>query len=78
MSGGTDDTFDTEILGGSIKRGIVNPNLIEERKNKNFDAEEAFVFLVGEDVRNQVKKMTELRKKYPQLESDFSYFEMNR
>ena len=31
------DDFDPTVLGGSIKRGIVNPDLAEERKNVSFD-----------------------------------------
>lgn len=31
------DDFDPKILGGSIKRNIVNPDLAEERKNVTFD-----------------------------------------
>ena len=29
--------FDPKILGGSVKRGIVNPDLGEERKKCDFD-----------------------------------------
>lgn len=29
--------FDTSKLGGSIKRNIVNPDLIEEMEKRNFD-----------------------------------------
>ena len=32
--------FDPKILGGSVKRGIVNPDLIEERKKCDFDQQE--------------------------------------
>ena len=33
--------FDPKIMGGSIKRQIVNPDLLEERAKCNFDQEEA-------------------------------------
>lgn len=33
----SEQDFDPKVLGGSIKRGIVNPELIEERKNLNFN-----------------------------------------
>ena len=52
---GSDADFDTALLGGSIKRGIVNPDLLEERKNLNFDQEELNLFLLGEDVVGQMK-----------------------
>lgn len=29
--------FDSSVLGGSVKRGIVNPDLLEERAKCNFD-----------------------------------------
>ena len=32
-----DQEFDPEVLGGSMKRGIVNPLLIKERAKCNFD-----------------------------------------
>ena len=31
------DNFDPAVLGGSIKRGIVNPDLVEERARCAFD-----------------------------------------
>ena len=39
--------FDPKILGGSVKRGIVNPDLIEERNKCNFDQREMAVKLFG-------------------------------
>lgn len=33
--------FDPKVLGGSIKRRIVNPELLEERAKCNFDQNEA-------------------------------------
>lgn len=41
------DNWDAERLGGSIKRNIVNPDLIEERKNCAFDKEEILDFMVN-------------------------------
>ena len=34
--------FDPLIMGGSIKRGIVNPDILEERAKCNFDKEEGY------------------------------------
>ena len=39
--------FDTQLLGGSIKRDIVNPDLIEERNKLTFDQKELELFLLG-------------------------------
>ena len=36
-----DLVFDPKVMGGSIKRRIVNPDLLEERAKCNFDREEA-------------------------------------
>jgi hypothetical protein len=33
-----------------MKRGIVNPDLVEERNKSNFDKEELLRFIIGEDV----------------------------
>lgn len=48
QNGATD--FDPKVLGGSIKRNIVNPDLIEERKNTAFDKIEFASFMIGEEV----------------------------
>ena len=32
-----DDKFDPAVMGGSVKRGIVNPDLAEERARCDFD-----------------------------------------
>jgi len=36
-------------IGGSIKNKIVNPDLIEERKNCDFDQDELMNFIHGEE-----------------------------
>jgi len=43
--------FDPEVMGGSIKRGIVNPLLIKERARCSFDKEEAYTVLFPEEQR---------------------------
>ena len=54
------DNFDPHILGGSLKRGIVAPELLEERANRNFDQRELLLFLHGkkvvEDIHNTLPK----------------------
>lgn len=34
--------FDPKELGGSIKRKVMNPDLVEEREKCNFDRNEAY------------------------------------
>ena len=41
--------FDPKILGGSVKRGIVNPDLLEERAKCNFDQSELKYYIFGTD-----------------------------
>ena len=41
--------FDPEVLGGSIKRKIVNPLLLEERAKCNFSIAEARRALYNDD-----------------------------
>ena len=45
----TKPDFDPYTMGGSIKRKIVNPLLIEERAKCTFDREEAYVTLFPEE-----------------------------
>jgi hypothetical protein len=40
--------WDAELLGGSMKRGIVNPDLQEERDQCAFDKEELEKFVLGD------------------------------
>ena len=42
--------WNAKLLGGSVKRGIVNPDLLEEQKKCNFDKEELARFIFGQDV----------------------------
>ena len=46
--------FDSKLLGGSIKRDIVNPDLIEERAKLTFDQKEIETFILGEHMINEV------------------------
>lgn len=50
------EDFDPKVLGGSMKRGIVNPDLAEERKNCDFDQREMTVFLFGQELVNVIDK----------------------
>jgi len=48
------DDFDPKVLGGSIKRNIINPDLVEERKKTAFDKQEFTEFFLGEDVLREL------------------------
>jgi hypothetical protein len=39
------DNFDPKVLGGSVKRGIFNPDLLEERAKCNFNQREMANYL---------------------------------
>ena len=43
--------FDPRVMGGSIKRKIVNPDLAEERSKCNFDKEQAYLLFYDEETR---------------------------
>ena len=60
-----DQDYDPRVMGGSIKRGIVNPDLIEERAKCNFDQQQAYEFFYNEEVRDEIDWVFRLVKKYP-------------
>jgi hypothetical protein len=49
--------FDPKVLGGSIKRNIVNPDLVDERKKTAFDKIEFASFMIGEEVLEEIKEI---------------------
>ena len=77
MSRNADD-FDPGVLGGSVKRGIVNPDLLEERAKCNFDQREMANYLFKADLVLQVEKINNWIVKHPALKSDVNYYEMSR
>ena len=46
--------FDPAILGGSVKRGIVNPDLQEERNNIKFDMNELESIFIRPDIKEEM------------------------
>jgi len=72
------DNFDPRILGGSIKRNIVNPDLEEERKNCNFNKSELADYILGEDVHQEIKELVDLVKKEPSMQQALSFYEDSR
>lgn len=70
--------FDPVTMGGSIKRGIVNPDLIDERAKCDFDREEAYRVLFHADYREEFDFVARLIKKYPEVASKPNFYEMTR
>ena len=70
--------WDASVLGGSMKRGIVNPDLVEERAKCTFDQNELERFTISSYIQDGLKELGQLREKYPELKGDFSEFEMTR
>ena len=65
-------------MGGSIKRRIVNPDLLEERAKCNFDKEEAKRVIYPAEQLAEFKFYEDLVKKHPEVKSTFKYYEMTR
>ena len=79
MTSQKDDTeFDPNTMGGSIKRKIVNPLLVEERAKCTFDKEEAYITLFPEEQRYEYSLFEGLMKKHPEVASSENYYEKNR
>ena len=61
------ETWNTALLGGSIKRKIVNPDLIEERAKCNFNQQELAEFVAGRDNLDEMRIIKEEITKDPNL-----------
>ena len=70
--------FDPAVMGGSIKRKIVNPLLVAERAKCDFDREEALRAVYNAEQRAEFELVGALLKKHPQLASNINYYEMTR
>ena len=70
--------FNPAILGESVKRNIVNPDLLEERAKCDFNKQELLNYLLPAETQERLKKFTDLINKYPEVKSDYSYYEMSR
>lgn len=76
MSGG--DNFDPKVLGGSVKRGITNPDLIEERAKCDFDTREMVITLFGQELVDYIEDTSDFHGKHPQMLTTLDYYEMSR
>ena len=61
-----------------MKRGIVNPDLIEERAKSNFDQAELEEFVMGPEATNDIRIMAEFIQRHPELNDGFEFYEMTR
>ena len=61
-----------------MKRGIVNPDLLEERAKCAFDVQELVKFTLGEERYQKQLEILEVYKKYPELLSTPEELEMTR
>jgi len=64
---------------GSIKNNIVNSDLLNERKNLDFEQQEMRVFLHGgEDVYQAKMYYHNIFSKHPELANHHKFYEMSR
>ena len=70
--------FDPEVMGGSVKRKIVNPLLAKERNNINFDRDEAFKVLYSQQTRDEFDRIDKLIAKHPEIVSGVEFYEYTR
>lgn len=70
--------FDPKILGGSIKRDIVNPDLLEERAKCNFDQTELANFVLGTDITEEMRVLREEIKKDENMRVGLNFYEFTR
>ncbi len=72
------DDFDPKVLGGSIKRGIVNPDLLEERAKRTFEAAELEEFYFGSRARDFIHEISDFIERRPEVRTPMEYFHMTR
>ena len=71
--------WDATNLGGSWKRGIVNPDLEEERKKCTFDQVELAKFILGDRTYDFLHALEKVAKANPELlENELEKHDMTR
>jgi len=70
--------WDAKTLGGSIKRGIVNPDLQQERDACAFDKNELEEFIFGETLLKYLKEKYEAFMADPNMRLPDNHYELNR
>jgi hypothetical protein len=67
MSDDKSNRWDAVRFGGSEKRKIVNPDLIEERAKCNYDKSELVDFVIGSETLEEFNELIEEMDKDPRL-----------
>ena len=70
--------FDPKVLGGSVKRGIVNPDLAEERARSQINSAELRQFLFSEKLINFILEVDQMQVDHPEIQSSIDYYEKSR
>ena len=70
--------WDTSKLGGSIKRNIVNPDLLEEHQKCNFDKKEFANFVLGENIVDEMNTVYREIGNDPNMRVGLDFYEMTR
>lgn len=78
MTNSNHPDWDTKILGGSIKRNIVNPDIQEEREKCNFDKAELVEFVISKQIIDEINEINEEVRKDPNLQTDINFFKYTR
>ena len=70
--------FKEPAIGGSIKRGIVNPDLLEERAKCTFNQEEILDVIMVPGMKAYYAPILEDMAKHTELKPSPEFFEMTR
>ncbi len=70
--------FKNPAPGGSIKRQVINPDLLEERAKCTFDQDEIKQILFVPEVEAKYDEVAADMRKYPELIPSHKYFELTR
>ena len=70
--------WDAKLLGGSIKRGIVNPDLQKERDTCAFDKLELEKFIWSEELHAYIKKKNDMFQEDQNLHLPRDVHELSR
>ena len=70
--------FKQVASGGSIKRKVVNPDLLEEREKLAFDVSDIEKLLYVQKVHDQFKIVAQKARENPEIIPSHEYFEMTR
>ena len=70
--------YPKETQGGSMKRKIVNPDLLEERAKLAFDKQDVSDVILDKKVESLYKEYAEDLIKHPEYRATEEYYDMTR